>query len=197
MRPVLLAVGVLALAACDRPAAPQAGSGADAASGRVPDTNPAASPTASPLGGGSSMAGSVSGLTGLVTAFRVQETATQIIVDLAADVLFAFDSADLSPGAPEQLRKTVEQIGRGGGGDIQVIGHTDSRGSDAYNDDLSLRRARAVATWLSTEGGVPATRLQPEGRGEREPVASEQTAAGADDPQGRALNRRVRVIIPR
>ncbi len=143
------------------------------------------------------MSGSVSPLAGLVTAFQVEETATQIIVDLAADVLFAFDSADLSSQAPEQLRKTVAQIQRGGSGDIRVVGHTDSHGDDAYNDDLSLRRARAVAAWLSNEGAVSAARLRSEGRGERDPAAPNQGAGGGDDPDGRARNRRVQVIIPK
>jgi outer membrane protein OmpA-like peptidoglycan-associated protein len=143
------------------------------------------------------MQGSISPLTGLVTAFQVEETATEIIVDLAADVLFPFDSADLMPGAPEQLRKTIAQIQRGGQGDIRVVGHTDSQGEGAYNDDLSLRRARAVAAWLSSEGGVPSARVKAEGRGEREPAASNQTSSGMDDPNGRARNRRVQVIIPK
>lgn len=142
------------------------------------------------------MSGTVSPLTGQVTAFQVEETATQIIVEMAADVLFAFDSADLSPQAPEQLRKTLAQIQRGGSDKIRVIGHTDTLGDDAYNDDLSLRRARAVAVWLSGEGAVPAGRITSEGRGERDPVAPNDVA-GEDSAEGRAKNRRVQVVIPK
>lgn len=158
-----------------------------------------AAPTAQsgrPLGDGRSMTGAVSGLTGLVTAFQVEETATQIVVELAADVLFAFDQATLSPQAPEQLQKTVAQIARGGGGTIAVVGHTDGMGDDAYNDALSLRRAQAVVEWLATEGGVDRARLKAEGRGEREPVAANERG-GQDDPEGRARNRRVTVVIPK
>lgn len=146
---------------------------------------------------GSGLTGTVSGLTGDVTAFQVDETATQIIVELAADILFAFDSAELSAQAPEQLRKTIAQIQRGGTGDIRVVGHTDAQGDNAYNDDLSLRRARAVAAWLAGDGGIPADRLTPEGRGEREPVAPNEGTDGNDYPEGRAMNRRVQVIIPK
>ena len=199
-----LVVGVLGVAACEGPdttAAPSRAEGSQAVAGASPvATAPGqapAAPAASPLGTGSAMTGGVSGLAGQITAFQVEETATTFVVDLAADVLFAFDSADLAPTAAEQLRKTVEVIQRGGAGAIQVIGHTDSQGTDAYNLDLSLRRARAVSTWLSTEGGVAADRLRSEGRGEAEPVAPNQTATGTDDPQGRAQNRRVQVIVPK
>lgn len=193
------AASAFVLAACgqqgaDAPAAP-----ADAPAS-VPAPQPAASTPpqgGSPLGSGQAMRGEVSSLTGRITAFQVQETAHHIVVDLAADVLFAFDSAELSAQAPEQLRKAVEQIRRGGSGDIQVIGHTDSHGDDAYNQDLSLRRARSVAAWLSSEGGVPAAQLKPEGRGEREPVAPNAGTEGNDYPEGRAMNRRVKIIIPK
>ena len=188
---LLSGVGV-ALAACGPPAAERA-PGPDASS------PPAAQAPDRPetLGGGQPMSGSVSPLSGLVTAFQVEETDSQIIVELAADVLFAFDSAELSPQAPEQLLKTVAQIQRGAAGDIRVIGHTDAQGDDAYNDDLSIRRARAVADWLSQHGGTPAARLKAEGRGEREPVAPNEGVGGRDNPEGRAKNRRVQVIIPK
>ncbi len=168
---------------------------ADAAHAPAPTASPPAG--GSPLGSGQALTGSVSPLSGAITAFQVQETAHHIVVDLAADVLFAFDSADLSAQAPEQLRRTVEQIRRGGPGDIQVVGHTDSHGDDAYNDDLSRRRAQAVVAWLSGEGGVPAARLKAEGRGEREPVAPNAGTEGDDYPEGRAMNRRVQIIIPK
>lgn len=195
MRAVATVLTLLALAACDRPQTAEPVGIADVA----PDKPaPASSPPAdSPFGAGRSMSGSVSGLSGLVTAFQVEETATTIVVALAADVLFAFDSADLSAQAPQELRKTVEQIARGGPGEILVIGHTDSAGEAAYNDGLSQRRAAAVAAWLAGEGRVPAARLKSEGRGEREPVAPNETATGADSPEGRAKNRRVTIVIPK
>lgn len=169
---------------------------ADAAAEPEPATS-SATERVNPLGSGTPMTGTVSGLVGQITAFKVEETATSTIVQLAADVLFAFDSANLGPGAAEQLRRTAELIGRGGPGDIAIVGHTDSKGTDAYNNELSLQRARAVASWLSAQGSVAAGRLKPDGRGKTEPVVSNTTPTGADDPNGRSRNRRVVVVIPR
>ena len=74
--------------------------------------------------------------------------------------------------------------------DMQVLieGHTDADGSDAYNQDLSSRRAASVVAWL-TERGIAADRLGSDGRGEKEPVASNKTS------DGKALNRRVEVSV--
>ncbi len=72
---------------------------------------------------------------------------------------------------------------------LQVEGHTDSTNTDAYNLDLSDRRAKAVVKWLA-DHGIPAARLTPRGIGRAHPVASNQTS------QGRALNRRVEVALP-
>jgi outer membrane protein OmpA-like peptidoglycan-associated protein len=193
----LAALAALAtLAACGREAAEPAESAQPAepatAAARAQPATPASS-----LGSGSRLSGAVSGLSGEITALQVEETPTQIIVELAADVLFAFDSDRLRAAATEQLQKTVQQIARGGRGPITVIGHTDSQGDDAYYDALSLRRARAVAAWLSGTGGVTADRLTSEGRGEREPVAPNAGTEGNDYPEGRAMNRRVVVVIPK
>lgn len=146
---------------------------------------------------GAGLSGEVSGLSGEITDFRVEQTATATIVDIASDVLFAFDSAELSPQAPPQLRRAADLIRQGGAGTIRVVGHTDSQGADAYNQDLSLRRARSVVAWLSGEGGIPADRLVAEGKGETDPAAPNAGADGADDPAGRALNRRVEIVIPK
>lgn len=151
----------------------------------------------SPFGRGEPLTGEVSELIGEVTDFQIEETDTATIVRLAADVLFEFDTAELGARAPEQLRRAADLIAKGAPGTVPIVGHTDSKGTDAYNDDLSLRRARSVAAWLSAEGGVPAARLQAEGRGEAEPAVANTTPGGADDPEGRARNRRVVVVIPR
>jgi outer membrane protein OmpA-like peptidoglycan-associated protein len=196
MRGVVLGAAVM-LASCgpSEPAGPDVGAGDSPPPSAVAPPAGAASTGANTLGAGQSLTGAVSGLTGQITAFRVQETQTQIIVELAADVLFAFDSADLSAQAPEQLRKTADQIARGGPGDIQIIGHTDSLGDDAYNQALSLRRAQAVADGLAAKG-VDRARLTPEGRGKAEPIAP-NLIDGRDNPEGRAQNRRVAVVIPK
>ena len=72
--------------------------------------------------------------------------------------------------------------------DIQIIGHTDSKGSDEYNQGLSQRRSSAVATYLSGQG-ITSSRLSTKGMGETDPVASNETE------DGRAQNRRVEFVI--
>lgn len=118
----------------------------------------------------------------------VREQGATVTVDLAADVLFAFDSADLNPDADTKLTQVAATIRqRGATGGIQIIGHTDDEGTDAYNDDLSRRRASAVAEVLRPAlEGVPAT-FTVEGRGESEPVADN------DSEEGRQANRRVSI----
>lgn len=149
------------------------------------------------IGGGSSLTGKVSGLAGRISGFAVRQTQTQTIVELAADVLFAFDSAQLTPEAEAALRRTAELAAEAGEGPIIVVGHTDSVGEDAYNLRLSRQRAEAVTRWLAASGGVPAGRLKAEGRGEAEPVAANTRPDGQDDPESRARNRRVVVTMPR
>ena len=71
---------------------------------------------------------------------------------------------------------------------------TDGKGTDAYNDALSLRRAESVRVWLIRTGGIPDAAITAEGRGKREPIAPNTLPSGADNPQGRAQNRRVELI---
>ena len=109
-------------------------------------------------------------------------------VTLQADALFDFDKAVISPQGKTQLDQLVEKI-RAANLEVAIaVGHTDSMGSDAYNDRLSLRRAEAVKAYLVSKG-IPADKVRTEGRGKREPVADNAT------PEGRAKNRRVEVTI--
>jgi outer membrane protein OmpA-like peptidoglycan-associated protein len=100
---------------------------------------------------------------------------------------FDFDSAALQPRSEPVLRQLADALRAGAPFTAAVIGHTDAVGDDAYNLDLSRRRAESVAAWLA-DHGVERARLDPDGRGEREPVADDATA------DGRALNRRVTVV---
>jgi len=112
------------------------------------------------------------------------------------DVLFDFDKADLRPQATEALQRVAEIIQRRRPSSVRVVGHTDSVGTDAYNQQLSERRARSVEQWLAAHGGgLPP--MQAEGRGESQPVASNTGANGAYDPVGRQRNRRVYVLLER
>ncbi len=103
------------------------------------------------------------------------------------DVHFAFDSAQLTSQAKAILDAAVAAINANPSDSMTVEGHTDSTGSDAYNSQLSQRRARAVADYLVSKG-VSASRLKAVGKGESHPVASNNTR------EGRSLNRRVVVI---
>jgi len=110
--------------------------------------------------------------------------------NLCADVLFAINRAEIRSGARAALRQVARSIEkRTPDGRITVDGHTDSRGSDAYNDRLSQRRAEAVKRWLVSKGQVAADRISVRGFGESEPLAS-----NASD-SGRRRNRRVVVGV--
>ncbi|WEZ85749.1 OmpA family protein (plasmid) [Rhizobium sp. 32-5/1] len=117
----------------------------------------------------------------------------RIIVDLPSDILFDFDKADIRPDARPVLTKLANVLAAMKERRVSIIGHTDSKGSDDYNDRLSSRRAISVKTWLS-ESGIT-SEMTTEGKGERFPVAPNETAGGVDDPKGRQLNRRVQLII--
>ena len=115
--------------------------------------------------------------------------------DLTADVLFDFDRADLRPQAEGVLQDMLGQIRqRIPQARVRVEGHTDGLGSDAYNDELSLRRAEAVRLWLVRNSGFSPAGIRIEGYGKRRPIAPNQHPDGSDDPVGRQKNRRVEII---
>jgi outer membrane protein OmpA-like peptidoglycan-associated protein len=121
------------------------------------------------------------------TGIEVARTAdNQLKVNVPSDLSFAVGRADLNPS----LRPVLEQFAKGLDGTVKVlvVGHTDSTGSDAINDPLSLQRAQTVRDFLSTRG-VPSARMEIAGRGSREPVAENTTDAG------RAKNRRVEIFL--
>ncbi len=119
---------------------------------------------------------------------RLRQNQEQLQVVMASDVMFASGSAELQPGARDKLRRFAEVLNRYPRTTVQIIGHTDSRGSEESNDELSRRRARAVADELIGDG-VNGTRITTLGRGATLPVASNDT------PEGRAQNRRVEINV--
>lgn len=164
---------------------------------------PAATPPSAEVGSspaasaGGALTGSVSSLKGDISGLTVRTTETRTIVDLPADTLFEFDRADLTPAATVNLAKVAELIRQAPTGAVEVVGHTDAKGDDAYNLILSERRAQAVADWMREQVGIRQRQFQATGKGEGEPAVANQTADGKDDPAGRAKNRRVVVSIPR
>ena len=125
----------------------------------------------------------------------LRETEDSFVLSVASDVLFEFDSAALTQPARDTLARIAAMLAQNDGQTVQVVGHTDAKGSDEYNQRLSEERAAAVVTFL-TESDVAPERLQAVGRGEAEPVAPNQLD-GADNPDGRAQNRRVEFILPK
>lgn len=117
------------------------------------------------------------------------------VITLPELVLFDFDRAELKPEASATLAEIAEVLAFYQDAPVAIRGHTDDVGSDAYNDDLSERRADAVATNLVDTHSVERTRLAVSGLGERQPVAPNANPDGSDNPDGRAQNRRVEVVI--
>lgn len=111
-----------------------------------------------------------------------------IAVSFASGLLYDFDSDAIKPTAAQNLKTLAASLGKYPNTDVLIVGHTDATGSDSYNMDLSERRATSAQRFLVGEGVVP-TRLRATGRGETEPIASNDTESGM------AQNRRVEVAI--
>ena len=123
----------------------------------------------------------------LNTILETQETARGLIVNIS-DVLFDFNKYTLKPGAREKMAKVSGILLAYPGLKIQLEGHTDSIGSEDYNQKLSEDRANAVREYLVTQG-VPGNTVTAVGYGKSQPVASNDTAAG------RQRNRRVDMVV--
>jgi outer membrane protein OmpA-like peptidoglycan-associated protein len=133
---------------------------------------------------------------GRVAGLEVKETATETRIALAADVLFDFDKAEILPKAQAALRQVAVFIKeRGGGRPVRTEGHTDGKGSDAYNQRLSERRAQSVMSWLAQKEGLTGVAFRSQGFGARRPVAPNTKRDGSDDPEGRQKNRRVEIVL--
>jgi OmpA-OmpF porin, OOP family len=107
-------------------------------------------------------------------------------VTLNADALFDFDKSVLKPAAKASLDSLAGKVKSLTLEVIVAVGHTDSIGTDAYNQKLSIRRAEAVKKYLVSQG-IEAKRIYVEGKGESQPVADNKTK------EGRAKNRRVQI----
>jgi outer membrane protein OmpA-like peptidoglycan-associated protein len=132
---------------------------------------------------------------GKIESLEVKETPTEVRIDLSADVLFAFDKADLLPKAQQTLSQAATIIHEKAKGAVRIDGYTDAKGSDAYNQRLSERRAAAVENWFKNEGHLNAVSFATKGFGAKNPVAPNTKPDGSDDPDGRQKNRRVEITI--
>jgi len=118
---------------------------------------------------------------------ETRETARGLIVNLS-DVLFDVDSANLKPGAREKLARIAGIVSGHPDLKMEIEGHTDSTGTDDYNQRLSERRAQSVSTYLNQQG-IGRAIVATAGYGESRPVATNGTSAG------RQQNRRVEIVV--
>lgn len=116
------------------------------------------------------------------------------VITLQDGVLFDFGKYDLRPEAKATLTKLATVLNQAKVPAAQINGHTDSIGDDAFNQDLSEKRASAVATQLKADGVT--ANLETHGYGKTQPVADNTNADGSDNPAGRQANRRVEIYIP-
>ncbi|MBN1842197.1 MAG: OmpA family protein [Deltaproteobacteria bacterium] len=116
-------------------------------------------------------------------AASIQRTQNVLTATFQSEVMFDFDSATLKPGAYAEIGRVANVLNRYPQTTIRVEGHTDSKGSEQYNQDLSQRRAQAVKDAL-TQRGVDSRRIQTIGFGESQPISSSD-----------AMNRRVNIVI--
>jgi outer membrane protein OmpA-like peptidoglycan-associated protein len=124
------------------------------------------------------------------TGINVIRDGDNLVLDMPSEITFGVDSANIDAGFRNTLDQVASTLTQYEKTYVDVLGHTDSTGSDAYNQALSERRASAVADYLSTRG-VQSARLASRGYGESQPKASNVDAAG------RSANRRVEIrVVP-
>ena len=119
---------------------------------------------------------------------KVERVGEGINVTFESGLLYDYDSYVVRDDAKTNLRSLASSLGNYADSDLLIVGHTDDRGADAYNQTLSEQRAQAAADYLVSQG-VARSRIRTMGRGESEPVAPN------DNDVGRQANRRVEVAI--
>jgi len=123
------------------------------------------------------------------TGVQVSQTAdNQLKLDIPSDISFATNRADIQPNFRPILDRFAEGLRNNPQAEVRIVGHTDSTGTDAINNPLSVDRATSTRNYL-TSLGVNGARIHVEGRGSREPIASNDSA------DGRARNRRVEIYV--
>lgn len=124
------------------------------------------------------------------TGVDVIRAGDELVLRMPSGITFAVDSYALQPGAQATLNEVARTLASYDQTYIDVLGHTDSTGSDAHNQTLSQRRAQSVADYLSSRG-VTRARMGIRGYGESQPIATN------DSDAGRAQNRRVEIkVVP-
>ena len=203
---VLASIAAIAFSGCEsmseRQRGTATGAGIGAAAGAI-----LGSATGGKAGTGAVVGGAIGAIAGNVWSKRMEDrkqameqatrgtgvevtrtTDNQLKLNVPNDISFDTNSAAIKP----ELRTVLDTFANSLHGDVatrlNVIGHTDSTGSDAINNPLSIERAQSVRDYLSARGVAPA-RIETSGHGAREPVASN------DSNEGRAKNRRVEIFV--
>jgi len=145
--------------------------------------------------GGVAVAGKTVGLEGALKELGAEVTPTEIRIDLAADVLFDFAKATIKKEAEASLQNLALVLKANPTATVTIEGHTDAKGTDAYNQALSEQRAAAVKQWLVANAQVSGAGIATRGWGKTKPAAPNTMPDGSDSPEGRAKNRRVQVIV--
>jgi outer membrane protein OmpA-like peptidoglycan-associated protein len=199
---IALAMTAIAFQGCDSLTKTQKGAGIGAAAGGV--IGGIIGKKAGNTAVGAIIGGAVGGTAGAFIGKRMDKQAAEIqnaipsaeviregegiIVKFDSGILFDFDSSNLKAAAKENVQTLAKSLNQYPGTDIRIIGHTDNKGTEAYNMSLSERRAAAVKSYAVAQG-VPSSRLVTVGKGFSEPIADNGTEAG------RAANRRVEIVI--
>lgn len=136
-----------------------------------------------------------SGIKGVLEDLGAKVTEQEIRIELAADVLFDFDKYTLKPEATATLGKVGQVASAYPDYSMLIEGHTDGKGTHAYNMKLSDQRAQSVKNWLVQNAAVAAARITTRGWGETKPVAANKNPDGSDNPEGRQKNRRVEIVL--
>jgi outer membrane protein OmpA-like peptidoglycan-associated protein len=123
-----------------------------------------------------------------VEGASIQRDAEVLAVTFKSDLLFDVNSHAVKPGGYDELQRVAQVLNNYPQTNIQIAGHTDSSGSDTYNQELSQRRAASVKNLLASYGVAP-TRMTTIGYGESKPIANNATESG------RQINRRVAITI--
>jgi outer membrane protein OmpA-like peptidoglycan-associated protein len=132
-----------------------------------------------------------------IQGMEVKQSPQEVHIELPADVLFDFDKSDIRHSAEPALKQAADLLRRQARGTVEIDGHTDSKGTPAYNQKLSQRRAESVRRWLVEREGLTRTRFMTRGFGATRPVAPNTKPDGSDNPEGRQRNRRVEIIFRR
>ncbi len=149
---------------------------------------PAPMPASDPDSDGDGIVDSLDRCPGTPPGTKVDANGCPDILMTLTGVNFKFDSSNIEPKSTQILDQAVDALTNANSVDVRIVGHTDSTGTDAYNQKLSEKRASAVRDYL-VEHGIVSTRLSVEGQGEQEPIAPNETE------EGRYQNRRVELRV--